>query len=97
MQERERERERKKKSTHTWCRGGGEVRGERKSLCTWEREGEGEGEKEHMLVVVGGVGERKSVRTWERERESAWLLLLYVFSPWACPMQIGLSQECYST
>ena len=32
----------------------------------------------------------------ERVREKAlWLLLLYVFSStWACPMQIGLSQEC---
>ena len=30
------------------------------------------------------------------EKEKAlWLLLLYVFSsPWACPMQIGPSQEC---
>ena len=32
----------------------------------------------------------------ERVREKAlWLLLFYVFSStWACPMQIGLSQEC---
>ena len=32
----------------------------------------------------------------EKEREKVlWLLLLYVFSStWACPMQIGLSQEC---
>ena len=32
----------------------------------------------------------------ERVPEKAlWLLLLYVFSStWACPMQIGLSQEC---
>ena len=32
----------------------------------------------------------------EGEREKAlWLLLLYVFSStWACPMQIGLSQQC---
>ena len=32
----------------------------------------------------------------ERVREKAlWLLLLYVFSStWACPIQIGLSQEC---
>jgi len=32
----------------------------------------------------------------ERVRKKAlWLLLLYVFSStWACPMQIGLSQEC---
>ena len=32
----------------------------------------------------------------ERGREKVlWLLLLYVFSStWACPMQMGLSQEC---
>ena len=50
--------------------------------------------------------ERESERGRERERAHAhrrekerdkvlWLLLLYVFSStWACPMQIGLSQEC---
>ena len=34
--------------------------------------------------------------TGDRVREKAlWLLLLYVFSStWACPMQIGLNQEC---
>ena len=48
-----------------------------------EREREVEREKEHMHM---GGGERESV---------LWLLLLYVFaSTWACPMQIGLSQEC---
>ena len=51
--------------------------------------GEGERERER---------ERESARTHagERVREKAlWLLLLYVFSStWACPMQIGLSQEC---
>ena len=55
-----------------------------------------------------GEGEREKERKRERERERAlvhargrvrekalWLLLLYVFSStWACPMQIGLSQEC---
>ena len=47
-----------------------------------------------------GEGERERVRerahTRGREREKAlWLLLLHVFSStWACPMQIGLSQEC---
>ena len=36
-----------------------------------------------------------SRRVRERESASVWLLLLYVFSStWACPMQIGLSQEC---
>ena len=51
-----------------------------------ERVGEGERERER---------ESKSARTWERKREKAlWLLLLHVFSStWACPMQIGLSQE----
>ena len=50
-----------------------------------EREREGEGEREKECMHVG-----------ERESEKAlWLLLLYVFSStWACPMQIGLSQEC---
>ena len=44
----------------------------------------------------GGGRERKSACTQERKREKAlWLLLLYVFSStWACPMQIGLIQEC---
>ena len=51
-----------------------------------------------------GRGERKRERRRERERahthgrnreKALWLLLLYVFSStWACPMQIGLSQEC---
>ena len=54
-----------------------------------EREREREGERER---------ERKSARmhAGEKEREKAlWLLLLYVFSStWACPMQIGLNQEC---
>ena len=51
-------------------------------------------------------GGRKSEKERERERacmhagervpeKALWLLLLYVFSStWACPMQIGLSQEC---
>ena len=40
------------------------------------------------------TGER--VRLGERVHQKAlWLLLLYVFSStWACPMQIGISQEC---
>ena len=39
--------------------------------------------------------ERARMHEGERVREKAlWLLLLYVFSyTWACPMQIGLSQE----
>ena len=43
-----------------------------------------------------GERERKSAHMQERKRERAlWLFLLYVFaSTWACPMQIGLSQEC---
>ena len=40
--------------------------------------------------------EEKSTPARGKERERAlWLLFLYVFpSPWASPMQIGLSQEC---
>jgi len=49
------------------------------------RERQSEGEKERARMHVG-----------ERESEKAlWLLFLYVFSStWACPMQIGQSQEC---
>ena len=58
-----------------------------------ERAGEGERERE-----TGREGEREKERmhAGEKEREKAlWLLLLYVFSStWACPMQIGVSQEC---
>ena len=45
---------------------------------------------------AGRERERAHARGRERETEKAlWLLLLYVFSStWACPMQIGLSQEC---
>ena len=43
-------------------------------------------------------GERKKECTHAGEKKgekALWLLLLYVFSStWACPMQIGLSQEC---
>ena len=47
--------------------------------------GEGEREKEHMHVG-------------EKERESALAPPFICFSStWACPMQIGLSQECCST
>ena len=50
----------------------------------WERKWGREREKEHM-------------HAGEKERERAlWLFLLYVFaSTWACPVQIGLSQECF--
>ena len=77
-----------------------------RSLWERERKREKEKEKEHTHV---GEKERESTRTRERrERERAstykgekervlWLLLLYIFaSTWACPMQIGLSQECCS-
>ena len=47
----------------------------------WGREREGETEKERR-------------HAGEKERQQAlWLLLLYVFLPWACPVQVGLSQE----
>ena len=51
-----------------------------------ERVREGEREREREIECM---------HTGERLREKAlWLLLLYVFSStWACPMQIGLSQE----
>ena len=44
----------------------------------------------------GREREKERTHTGEKEREKVlWLLLLYVFSStWACPMQIGLSQEC---
>ena len=56
-------------------------------------------EEKRVEEHVGeGEREKKSTHTWGREREREkvlWLLLLYVFSStWACPMQIGLSQEC---
>ena len=52
-----------------------------------ERVGEGDRERER---------ERKSAGTRERKRERKHFgSSFYVFvSPWACPMQIGLSQEC---
>ena len=44
-------------------------------------------------------GERKSTRRWEREKKrerERFGSSFYMFfsSTWACPMQIGLSQEC---
>ena len=41
-------------------------------------------------------GERKSARTRERKRERKHFGSFHMFfsSPWACPLQIGLSQEC---
>ena len=58
---------------------------ERESAHTHRREKESEREREKEHTHAG-----------ERVREKAlWLLLLYVLSStWACPMQIGLSQEC---
>ena len=54
-----------------------------------EHVGEGKRERER---------ERKSALMQERKRERErvlWLLLLYAFaSTWACPVQIGCSQEC---
>ena len=59
------------------------------------------------VTVLFYLEDSRRVREREREREECthvgervrekvlWLLLLYVFSStWACPMQIGLSQEC---
>ena len=44
----------------------------------------------------GGERERKSAGTQGRESERALGSSFYMFfpSPWACPVQIGLSQEC---
>ena len=46
--------------------------------------------------VREGERDKERMHTGEKESEKAlWLLLLYVFSStWACPVQIGLSQEC---
>ena len=44
----------------------------------------------------GRERERAFAQGGERESGCTWLLLLWVFSPRACPMQIGLSQECCS-
>ena len=54
-----------------------------------ERESEREKEREREREI-------ERVHAGERVQEKVlWLLLLYVFSStWACPMQIGLSQEC---
>ena len=53
----------------------------------------------HRCAWGGGRGElRESVCMWERESERVLGSSFYMFSsPWACPMQIGLSQECCST
>ena len=55
----------------------------------------------YFIQKIAGVWERErerkerthaGERVWEK---ALWLLLFYVFSStWACPMQIGLSQEC---
>ena len=53
-----------------------------------ERGREGERERERERKERTHAGERV-------QEKALWLLLLYVFSStWACPMQIGLSQEC---
>ena len=44
-----------------------------------------------------GGRERKSTGTWERKRESYLAPpSMFFASTWACPVQIGLSQECCS-
>ena len=55
-------------------------------------ESEGEGERERVRE-----GEREKERTHARERERESTLappFICFFLPWACPMQIGLNQEC---
>ena len=56
---------------------------------------EGERERERARACARERA-RACAHTGERVGEKAlWLLFLYVFSStWACPMQIGLSQEC---
>ena len=49
-----------------------------------ERVGEGERERKR---------EKEHTHAGEEER-AIWLLLLCFSSAWACPVQIGLSQEC---
>ena len=60
-----------------------------------------ESEKEHMHTGAVGVGrerEREGMYARRREREQVLGSSFYMFSfPWACPMQIGLSQEYCST
>ena len=59
--------------------GGGERERERESAHARERE------RKRVCTHAGETAPEKAL----------WLLLLYVFSStWACPMQIGLSQEC---
>ena len=59
-----------------------------------ERMEEGERERERERKSAH-KREKERKREREREREKAlWLLLLYISSStWACPIQIGLSQE----
>ena len=71
-----------------------------------EKEREGERERAHTCgrererehTHKGEKRERERASTYKGEKERVlWLLLLYIFaSTWACPMQIGLSQECCS-
>ena len=66
------------------------IGGESKTRREESGEVRGEGERERER-------ERARMHAGERVHQKAlWLLLLYVFSStWACPVQIGLSQECY--
>ena len=59
--------------------------------CRREKEREGEGDK-------GREKERDRADACGREPERALGSSFYMFSsPWACPMQIGVSQEGCST
>ena len=94
-----RRRERERKHTRTWERGsarmwgGGEREkarthvGEREKahVHTWERE------STHARV---GERERAYACGGERDRKRFGSSFYDFSSPWACPMQIGLSQEC---
>ena len=66
---------------------------DRKSMGTPEREKE----KEHTHAAWG-AGWRGGELEGERERARALGSSFYMFSsPWACPMQMGLSEERCST
>ena len=75
----------KEKRAHTRGAGVGRGQGERKSLRTWEREGERKGEKEHMHAVVGGGGEKERAHVGERESERALGSSFCMFSPPGLP------------
>ena len=54
-----------------------------------------QGHEEKRVGERASAPKREEERERERERERALWLRFFMFpSPWACPVQIGLSQEC---